>query len=303
MTRCATCCGLRTSSRARRLLRVKSLRAKASATPAPIATLALLLRRLATAPDGVTVGKAELAEWPPADVRLLEQAGLLVPASAADRMECPGCEQACGMPVEVVQRPGRPPAVFIVCDKPEAMGLVKLTLDDLAQWRITRSAVALALARLLGGPGAVPADETPAGQRVGVVTGASSTQPVMLKWQGDARLLVAGHELELALVLGCGVDGPALDLRQLAQCVNAPAVAEAAVREAPEHRRQRFIKLRDQEKAKAPAGCLERGAKRAGVNVDAFKQVIYRKVKPTSAMQQTAAMLISGPISKGRKAR
>lgn len=274
---------------------MKSPRAKAGAAVGFSATLAALLERLVASAEGVTVTATERAAWPDTDVGVLMRAGLLQEASAANWLQCPGCEQACAMEVEVVPRAGRPPAVFIVCDKSEkGMGMVPLGLDDLAQWRSTRGAVAAALARMLGGPGAVPADVTGAGVRVGVVQGRDGVRPALLVWDArGAHLRLAGHELELALVLGMGAAGLTLDMRQLVQCVNAPAGREPS--EDPERRRLRYRALLDEERRVSVRGCLKRAAARAGVEVETFKKVAYRKPKPRSAMQHAVRALSIPP--------
>jgi hypothetical protein len=141
---------------------------------------------------------------------------------------------------------------------------------------------------------------------VGVVQGAVGARPVFLVWLGGGpHLRVAGHELELALalVLGVGAAGLALDVRQLVQCANAPQRQDAGVQESPEQRRLRFVALRDEEKRRQRNGCIERAAERAGVSVYAFKQVVNRKPKPTSVTQQMAAALTVAPVSAGRKTR
>lgn len=215
-------------------------------------------------------------------------------ASAATWMQCPGCEQACAMPVEVVPRANRPPAVFIACDKRDDMGMVRVSQEDLAQWRSTRTAVATLLARLLGGPHAVPADDFGNGSRVGAVQGAVGVQPVFLVWERSGpRVRVAGHELELDLVLGVRASGLVLDMRQLAQCVNTPAASEPD--EDPEQRRLRFVALRDEERRANPRSFLGRAAARAGVNVEAFKKVAYRKPKPKTAAEHMVSAVTKPP--------
>lgn len=280
-------------------------KAEGGARVTPSAALIALLRRLAGASSGVMVSAAELAEWPAADVALLSRAGLLAEASAADRLQCPGCEQACAMPVDVVPRANRPPAVFIVCDKRDDIGMVTLAPEDLAQRRATRSAVALVLARLLGGADAVPADDAGAGVRVGVVHGSASVRPAFLVWEsGGALLRLAGHELELALVFGVAAGSLALDTRQLVQCVNAPAGVDSGAQVSAEQRREQFVRLRDEEKERNPKRYLEAAAQRAGVSVYAFKQVVYRKPKRPSPLPQPSTPVMPGPVLKGgRKQR
>ena len=265
------------------------------------AKLEWLLARLASEPGGVDLSLSELATWPDDDVAMLKRAGLVVPGSAATKIQCPGCEQACAMRVEVVPRSGRPPAVFIVCDKRSDMGMVGLAPEALERWRATREGVAHAVARLLGGSDAVAADDAGAGARLGAVRGRDGGRPVFLTWDaGGPHLRLAGHELELALVLGGmgGIGGTlTLDMRQLIRCVDAPAGVDSKPDEKPEQRRLRFVALRDEEKARAPDGCVERAAQRAGVSIFAFKQVIYRKAKPKAALEQMAATVAS-PVWK-----
>ena len=257
-----------------------------------------LLGRLAREPAGaVNLSLAELAEWPAADVAALKAADVLRPGNPAREVQCPGCERACFVEVEVVQRAGRAPALFIVCDQRDDMGLVPVDAVALERWGATRGAVARLLARLLGGDDVVPADETSDGVRIGVVPGESATRAAALTWNGGcARLHIAGHELELALVLTVRQGVLALDMRQLARCVNAPAGGKPA--EEPEQRRLRFVALLDAERRVRLHGCLQRAAARAGENIEVFKKVVYRAPKVANAMQQTARTLRQHPKAR-----
>ena len=265
------------------------------------ATLLELLARLAAEPGGAAdVSAAELGSWPAGDVAALKASGLLAPGAPATRVECPGCEHACAMPVEVVRRPSRPAALFVVCDKEAALGRVRVALAHLEQWRLTRQSVADAVARMLG-DSAVPVGNSVADFRVGVVQGLQGRRAAVLAWNVEGPTLrVAGHALELALVLDIARGVLWLDLAQLVRCADTPTGAGSGADETPEERRLRYEALLEQERRVSPKGCLKRAVARSGVKESAFKQVVYRKRKPKTAMEHMASSA-TGPVLAKRQ--
>ncbi len=91
------------------------------------------------------------AAWPKEEIAAYTRLGLLKRASPARIVECPGCEDACLMPVHVFPtEDGRPPRLFIVCDKREDTGRVSIDPAILAQWQIDIPRFATLLASALG---------------------------------------------------------------------------------------------------------------------------------------------------------
>ena len=79
----------------------------------------------------------ELATWPGDDVAALKRLNLVKKATPAKDIECPGCEEACLMPVNVhPTQDDRPARIFIACDKREDTGRILIPPSDLEQWQV-----------------------------------------------------------------------------------------------------------------------------------------------------------------------
>jgi hypothetical protein len=77
-------------------------------------------------------------------------AGLLLPAEPASAVICDGCEQNCAMPVEIAPAiNGRPGRAFIVCDKRDDIGRVRVEPARLCRWTFSLPLLARALAKAL----------------------------------------------------------------------------------------------------------------------------------------------------------
>lgn len=268
--------------------------------PGPNTSLAEMLGRLrASKGRSIELSGAELATWPAGDVAALQAAGLLIRGSPATGIVCPGCEQACAMRVEQVPRAGRPPVLFIVCDKREDIASVMVPPQSLETWRTDEIGLADALARLLGSDAATAFPLT--GHRLGTVKGRRGKAVAYLSWQdGAPALMLAGHVVDLLLVADIEADRLVLDLEQLRRYVDAPAGAPV-VEEAPAHRQRRLMDLVATERRRNPQKFLQAAADLEGITVYALKQVIYRKAKraekPADAIGDMAAAL-TRPVSK-----
>ena len=79
----------------------------------------------------------DLESWPSEHIAALKRLGLVKKAAPAKVIECPGCEEACLMPVHVYPtQEGRPARIFIACDKREDTGRILIEPADLEQWQI-----------------------------------------------------------------------------------------------------------------------------------------------------------------------
>lgn len=190
-----------------------------------------LLARIAVAGGGVVeVPGNELAGWPQDDVAALKSYAVLLPGKPAESAICPGCELACGMPVQVLPRTGRPASLFIVCDKPVDINRVAVSPAALEQWQVSVQSLADAISRLLGGTTATAHGGNATDYRLGFVQGKQDRAVLHLSLDNKRpRLLVAGHALEVEDVLVLREQRLALDQRLLARCVNAPAAGASAV--------------------------------------------------------------------------
>lgn len=119
-----------------------------------------LARALGEVLSGLEAGRGQavwgydaVAAWDADALDALVAAGLLQPASAAQSIECHGCEERCFM--DVVVQPVTTGAVraFVVCDVPgiqEVMGRVAVAPERLQQWRSSSLLLAQFLVAKLG---------------------------------------------------------------------------------------------------------------------------------------------------------
>lgn len=135
---------------------------------------------------------AQNLETKPADLLWLKELGLLVNAPLADEVICPGCAEACPMPVRTAS--SAPSQFFVTCDKDPEIGRVPIRNDLLTQWRIHISGLARLICRYLKLDS--PREET-GRWRLGLVKGRKHRiwlwldlgQPVVLAVNDNAKKL------------------------------------------------------------------------------------------------------------------
>jgi hypothetical protein len=117
----------------------------------PLHVVLELLERLAAASAGVLKIPADEASFWPVDLpATLERSGLLELASPLETVTCPGCDEACLMPVEIrVHGNSRPGSAFVVCDRRDDIGLVPLRPDQIRCWQLSGAVAARVLAATL----------------------------------------------------------------------------------------------------------------------------------------------------------
>lgn len=264
------------------------------------ASLSELLGRMRSASGrSIELSTAELLTWPAGDVAALQAAGAILRGSPGNSTVCPGCEQACVMPVEEMRRSGRPAVLFIVCDKREDVASVPVAPALLERWRTNEAGLADSLARLLGAGAASPTDGPTASHRLGVIKGRLNKEVAYLgSGDGGLKLMLAGHALDLLLVLNIENGVLALDTERLRRCVDSPA-GTSTFKEQPEDRQKRLQELVATERQRNPRKFLQAVADRESMSVFALKLVIYRKskVKTADPMADMARRLVN-PVSK-----
>lgn len=108
----------------------------------PEQAFAVLVERVcAFHPAPVRFDEGELAGWPAKAVAPMKAAKLLVRAPGATTAICPGCEQACSMPVHTCAREGYHPSPFVVCDKRSDINRVAIPPERLLQWKCSAEAL------------------------------------------------------------------------------------------------------------------------------------------------------------------
>lgn len=248
-------------------------------TLAPSPALTELLARLGAAPGRALVLAAdELQQWPPEALAALKAQAVLRPGKPGDTAVCPGCEQACVMPVQQRMRSGRPAAAFIVCDRRDDIGRVALTQAHLERWRADGQTLGEAMAALLGSGVCHPVPATPFAFRVGVVAGSADKAPVQLRFDDEGRALVevAGHALELATVLTIRGDRLFLDTRYLGRCADAPAAGTALAAETAAQRTARLQARKSALQQRGVKAFLKVLAQEEGTSVSMVKRVLRR---------------------------
>ncbi len=257
--------------------------------------LAELLARLGAAPGrALAISAEELLPWPPAAVAALKAHGVLRPGKPDDTAVCPGCERACVMPVQQRQRAGVA-AAFVVCDRRDDIGRVPLAPALLERWRVDAQTLGDALAGLLGAGACHPEPGVAFAFRVGAVAGASDKAAVQLRFdeQGQARLNVAGHAVEVASVLGIRADRLVLDTRHLGRFADAPAAGEALAAETPAQRTTRLQARKAALQRRGVKAFLAVLAEEEGVTVSMIERILARRPEPAAPVLPAGAAAVA----------
>jgi hypothetical protein len=148
---------------------------------------------------------------------------LLVKGTPADTLTCPGCEEDCLMPVEIITTASGAMRAFVVCDRRDDVARVDIARDQLEQWTCSPERVADVLARLLGIRRS--SDDTAGRWEVGMLKGAKGKAHVVLRIERELRLHLAGYVLMLADVLELDENGLSVERQALLNCVDNPVAA------------------------------------------------------------------------------
>jgi hypothetical protein len=194
----------------------------------PLEALLELLERVGASNDAAAlVSDAELSRWPVEAVRGLKSHKLLLKASPASSVVCPGCEQECAMPVHTVSVGTGKAASFVVCDKRDDINRVPVSAERLRQWRCGVEAVGGFIAH---GLGLRPESQRKAGAglwELGLVTGKKRSQMVCLR-VGEALELVAGNNaVSLAELVCFGSEGYSVDGQAIRQLVDMATTGDS----------------------------------------------------------------------------
>lgn len=241
----------------------------------PQTALAELLERLGALEGELTyVTHDELAKWPTNVVVAFKTLQLLVAAPRASSVLCSGCYRRCSKEVDVFpEETGRPARAHIVCDEPEAMGVISVKLHSLQRWQTTGAALARALRRMLGFSKVSMQNDYGKTLQLGVLKGARFSGPVTLEMGDGVSLTVAGHSIPVAEILIFDGERFGVDTARLTGLVDQPLTTES-----PEQRAARIRESLKNEKASGNKRYLKTVAKREGVSETRIKQL--RSSKP-----------------------
>jgi len=194
----------------------------------PLDALLELLERVGASRDAAAlVSDEELSRWPAEALRQLKFQRLLVKASSAVSVVCPGCEQECVMPVYTPPAEAGAAASFVVCDKRDDINRVPVAAERLRQWRCGAEAMGAFIARSLG---LRPESQRKAGAglwELGPVTGKKRRQMLCLRANGTLELVAGNNAVPLAEVVRYGTEGYSVDGEAIRQLVDAATTGDS----------------------------------------------------------------------------
>ena len=174
----------------------------------------------------IRVSSAELANWPPSAVAAMKSQHLLRKAKPADTVVCPGCEEACTMPVNTLPAGTGKASWFVVCDKRDDINRVPVSAEDLVQWRSDPEAVCSFIAKTLEIRRSERATSELGIHAIGVASGSKRSQMLCLAL-GSTPLLVAGDgRLPLAELVRFDEGAYVLDTFRVRQLVDQSQMAD-----------------------------------------------------------------------------
>ncbi len=211
----------------------------------PLEALLELLERVG-ASGGTTalLNEDELSHWPAEAVRELKSKRLLVKASPAASVVCPGCEQECAMPVQTFPAGAGRTACFVVCDKRDDINRVDVPAERLKQWRCSAEGVAAFVAQSLG---LRPESQRKAAAglwELGLVKGKRRSQLVCLRAGEVLELVAGGNAIPLSEPVCFGAEGYSVDCEVIRQLVDAATTGDS--RYTPSNARREARKLETQ---------------------------------------------------------
>jgi hypothetical protein len=212
----------------------------------PQALLIELLARVGATEGTVFVSDEELSRWPNAAVAALKSQKLLAKARPASSVVCPGCEQACVMPVHMVPSGSRAPASFIVCDKRSDINRVRVTTERLTQWRCDAEAVCEFIVKSLGLRRSDQWSANTAVWNIGIARGDKRSQMICLQVDGVLSLVAGSSAVPLAELIGFRDGGYSIDAAMIRQLVDSATTADP--RYTPSNARREARKLNTQAK-------------------------------------------------------
>jgi hypothetical protein len=186
-----------------------------------------LLERVGASRGGtVLVSEEELSWWPADAVKALKSHKLLVKASPAASVVCPGCEQECMMPVHTPPS-GTGASSFVVCDKRDDINRVAVSAERLRQWRCGAEAVGAFVSKSLG---LRPESQRKAGAglwELGLVTGKKRSQMLCLRANEALELVAGNNAVPLAELVRYEAGSYAVNHAAIGQLVDAATTGDS----------------------------------------------------------------------------
>lgn len=193
----------------------------------PLDAIHELLARLGAGNGAaILVSEEELSHWPLAAVKAMKSQKLLVKASPAASVVCPGCEQECVMPVHTLPAGPRGTTSFVVCDKRDDINRVAVAAEQLTQWRCDTDALCGFVARSLGLRRSERLPVSADLWEIGIATGHKRSQMLCLRADGELALVAGNKAIPFADFVGYRNGRYSLDQPMIHQQVDAAATAD-----------------------------------------------------------------------------
>lgn len=193
----------------------------------PQAALIELLARVGAQGGAVLVTVAELAQWPAPAAAALKKQEFLTRTSPATSAVCPGCENECIMPVHNRARSDGTVASFITCETRDDISQVRLSADQLQQWRCDVPAVCQFVATSLDLRQSAQQASSDTLVNIGMVLGNKRTQMLALRLQHELALTAGNSMIPLADLVSFEDGSFSVDAVLVRQMVDAAPMADS----------------------------------------------------------------------------
>lgn len=251
----------------------------------------IIIERVAANSDltGAAFYWDEVKSWPDNKLAFFEKIGLLKAAQPMTDVECDGCEENCIMPVNIYPTSEATPArAFIVCDKRDDIGRVKVDFDRLKQWQVTVLQLGQFVASLCEFTQQVVKDADY--WRIGMLQGKAHKASVLMGFENLQPVIkVAGHSVALLEVLLFDDDKCRIDLKKLKSFVDSPS-GLADDKESAEARQDRLLARKSELKAKGVNNFIKKIMTEEGMSAANVKKLIKsaedRKKAPANMWMQ-----------------
>lgn len=190
------------------------------------------------------IGWEQVRHWPNGTVDVLETAGLLKSGNSATDIECTGCFEQCLMPVTVQYG-----QAFVMCGNPD-FGRVKIPLERLRQWQISRAGLAKWFNGELSIKGKPELDKVTGDYKIGNFKAGKQIGLLILGFTEEVVLKTGGHVLPLVEVLEVTTGRLGVDQLAVANLVDLPLVVKKKPRYQPSDIKREHGKLKTEERNK-----------------------------------------------------
>lgn len=267
--------------------------------------LQVVLDRVACSPEerGAYFCWDEVRTWPSGALDALLENGFLQPAQPMSAVVCDGCEENCSeMPVNIYpaqdDRSGR---AFIVCDKRDDIGHIRVSFQRMTQWQSTGEHIATGLGRMLGLAPQSLRTRNANQWNIGALNGRRNKCLVSLTTKDGLVLSLAGHSISLIEVLTMSGGAITLDREELIRLVDEPGEQREA--EPADERRARLRGRVSAERKKGTRAFLKLIAAEEAISVTRLKQLIHVDRSPPVGLAGLITSNIAWTSSTKRRAK